>query len=167
MLWPTGHAVLAVAAALGPGVTGGRDRHDGEARRLVERHEVARLSSKSMIFPSGRWSLAHARCGPVEPPRMMQFAPNRLQRVAGVDVGTLGVPWPEGGGAAMGTAFWIGLSVVAWLALALVAALRVGRMVRQRDQQVPRFEPPATQPSGPGAPPRAADHTQRYLHGRS
>jgi hypothetical protein len=67
----------------------------------------------------------------------------------------------------MGTAFWIGLGAVAWIAIALVVALRVGRMVRQRDQQVPRFEPPTTRPRGPGAPPQAADHMQRYLHGRS
>ena len=67
----------------------------------------------------------------------------------------------------MGTALWIGLGVAAWLVLALVVALPVGRMVRQRDQQVPGFEPRATRPRGPGAPRQAVDHPERYLHGRS
>ena len=74
---------------------------------------------------------------------------------------------PEGGGAVMGTALWIGLGVAAWLVLALVVALLVGRMVRQRDQQVTRSRPCGTRPRGLGAPRQAVDHPGRYLHGRS
>ncbi|GAA1868973.1 hypothetical protein GCM10009836_56880 [Pseudonocardia ailaonensis] len=41
----------------------------------------------------------------------------------------------------MSVAGWIVVGVVAWVAVALVVALLVGRMVRLRDRQVP--EPPA------------------------
>jgi hypothetical protein len=67
----------------------------------------------------------------------------------------------------MGTAFWIGLGVAAWLALALVVALSIGRMIRERDQQVPRLEPRVTRRRDPSHARGAVAHTKRYLHGRS
>ena len=67
----------------------------------------------------------------------------------------------------MGTAFWIGLGVAVWLALAVVVASSIGRMIRQRDQQVPRLKPPAARSRGPGVVRGGADHAERHLHGGS
>jgi hypothetical protein len=67
----------------------------------------------------------------------------------------------------MGTAVWIGLGVAAWLCLAVVVALWLGRVVRRRDEQVPRLARRAPQLRGPSGSRGAADDADRYLHDRS
>jgi hypothetical protein len=58
------------------------------------------------------------------------------------------------------------LGVAAWLCLALVVALWIGRMIRRRDTQVPGVAPTAPQPGGPRRSRRAVDDGKRYLHDR-
>jgi hypothetical protein len=53
----------------------------------------------------------------------------------------------------MGTAVWIGLGVAAWLCLAVVVALWIGRMVRRRDEQVPPLA--QRDPADPRGPKRS------------
>jgi hypothetical protein len=67
----------------------------------------------------------------------------------------------------MSTAVWIGLGVAAWLCLAVVVALWIGRMIRRRDAQVPGLTPRAAQVRGPSRSPGAADDADRYLPDRS
>jgi len=67
----------------------------------------------------------------------------------------------------MGTAVWVGLGVAAWLPVAMVVALCIGRMVRRRDEQVLRPDPPAARPRGPRGSSGPAARTERYLHGHS
>jgi hypothetical protein len=67
----------------------------------------------------------------------------------------------------MGTTVWVGLGVAAWLCLAVVVALWIGRMIRRRDEQVPRPAPRAPQPRGPRRSREAVDDANRYLHDRS
>jgi hypothetical protein len=52
----------------------------------------------------------------------------------------------------MSVAGWIALGVVAWVVIALLVAVLVGRMVRLRDRQVPAD--PAPTPRGPVEQPR-------------
>jgi hypothetical protein len=66
----------------------------------------------------------------------------------------------------MGTAVWIGLGVAAWLCLAVVAALWIGRMIRRRDEQVPRLAPRAPQLRAPRRSGGAVDDANRSLHDR-
>jgi hypothetical protein len=67
----------------------------------------------------------------------------------------------------MSTVVWIGFGVAAWFAAAVVVAALVGRMIRRRDEQVPRSE------QGPGRGRRAngsrrgaSRYVERHLHGR-
>jgi hypothetical protein len=41
---------------------------------------------------------------------------------------------------------WIGVGVALWFVVAVVLAVWVGRVVRARDRQVPRLEPPSARP---------------------
>ena len=66
----------------------------------------------------------------------------------------------------MGTAVWIGLGVAAWLCLAVVVALWIGRVVRRRDEQVPGLAPRAPQLRGPSRSRRAVDDADQYLRDR-
>jgi hypothetical protein len=67
----------------------------------------------------------------------------------------------------MSTVVWIGFGVAAWLAAAVVVAALVGRMIRQREKQVPR---PEQQPSparrANGSRRGASRYVERHLHGR-
>ena len=66
----------------------------------------------------------------------------------------------------MGATAWIGLGIATWLALALVVALCIGRMIRRRDEQVPRAEPLDRQPRGTRRADAAPDYPERYLRGQ-
>jgi len=66
----------------------------------------------------------------------------------------------------MSIAGWIGLGVAAWLTLATVVALGVGRMIRAREEQVPGLvPPPARAHSREGAPQSAEGRLERYPDG--
>jgi membrane protein implicated in regulation of membrane protease activity len=49
------------------------------------------------------------------------------------------------------TAEWIGLGVAAWLALSVVVALSIGKMIQKRDQQQRQLETREHQRRGPRA----------------
>ncbi|MET0191472.1 MAG: hypothetical protein ABW212_20900 [Pseudonocardia sediminis] len=51
----------------------------------------------------------------------------------------------------MSLGLWIGLGLLAWVVLAVGVALLIGRIVRQRDRQVPDDAPGAPS-SGPAEP---------------
>jgi hypothetical protein len=66
----------------------------------------------------------------------------------------------------MSTVVWIGFGVVAWLAAAVVVAALVGRMIRQREEQVPRPEHRPGRARRANAPRRGASrYVERHLHG--
>lgn len=58
----------------------------------------------------------------------------------------------------MSTAAWVLLGVGAWVCVAVVVALLIGRVVRLRDRQAPRPDPP---PSPPGRRDAAGPPTGR------
>ena len=66
----------------------------------------------------------------------------------------------------MGTAVWIGLGVAAWLCLAVVVAMWIGRLIRRRDEQVPGLAPHAPQLRTPRRTGEAVDDADRYQHDR-
>ena len=67
----------------------------------------------------------------------------------------------------MSTVVWIGFGVAAWFAAAVVVAALLGRMIRQREEQVPRPEHrPGRGRRANGSRRGASRYVERHLHGR-
>jgi len=64
-------------------------------------------------------------------------------------------------GVAISTVGWIAIGVAAWLVVALVVGVLIGRMIRRRDAQTPRGAETSETPETPGVPAPSPDSVGR------
>lgn len=64
----------------------------------------------------------------------------------------------------MSLALWIGLGILVWIAVAVAVAVLVGRIIRQRDRQIPDDGPDAPEP-GSAEPASPSGHGRRRQGG--
>jgi hypothetical protein len=62
---------------------------------------------------------------------------------------------------------WVGVGVAVWLVVAVGVAMWIGRMIRARDGQVPRLEPPSARPRGVIRAPSAEAPMEQHPDDRS
>ena len=67
----------------------------------------------------------------------------------------------SGQGVVISTIGWIAIGVAAWLVVALVVGVLIGRMIRRRDAQVPRGVEPSEAPQQPDVPAPTPDSVGR------